>query len=365
MLKRVLPLLIIIGNSFFTQAQESIKKPFDIDVQYFYGNIAEHSKDIAHLITEHPKGLILSYNRKTYGLNEWERRYNYPDWGFSFLYQDFGNEFVGKNYSLFGHYSFYFLNRKLQFRIGQGIAYNTNPFDIDTNKKNNAFGSHLLSATYLLLNYKQQITNQIHIQGGLTLTHYSNGNVRAPNSSLNTIAANIGLTYVPKDQEIPPYITLENKKYTEPLRYNFAVRGGANESDRLGLGQHPFFVASAFVDKRISYKSTLQAGVDVFFARFLKEQIEFEAIAFPQFGTQGDEDWKRVGLFIGHELRFGRVAFVSQLGYYVYYPYDFEGRIYERIGLKRYFGDHFFGAVTVKAHGAKAEAVEFGIGYRL
>ncbi|SNR74120.1 acyloxyacyl hydrolase [Dokdonia pacifica] len=365
MLKRVLPLLLIIGSSICIQAQESTNKPFDVDVQYFYGNLIEHSKDIAHLITEHPKGLLLSYNRKTYGLNEWERRYNYPDWGFSFMYQDFGNEFVGKNYSLFGHYSFYFLNRKLQFRIGQGIAYNTNPFDIDTNKKNNAFGTHLLSATYLLLNYKQQLTNQIHVQGGLTLTHYSNGNARAPNTSLNTIAANIGLTYVPKDQGIPPYIALENKKYTEPIRYNFVLRGGANESDRLGLGQHPFFIASAFVDKRISYKSTLQAGIDVFFARFLKEQIEFEAVAFPQFGTQGDEDWRRVGLFIGHELRFGRVAFVSQLGYYVYYPYDFEGRIYERIGLKRYFGDHFFGAVTVKAHGSKAEAVEFGIGYRL
>ena len=150
--KRVLTLLLILCNSLFIYAQESVKKPFDVDIQYFYGNILEHSKDIAHLITEHPKGVILSYNRKTYGLNEWERRYNYPDWGFSFMYQDFGNEFVGKNYSLFGHYSFYFLKRKLQFRIAQGIGYNTNPFDINTNKKNNAFGSHLLSPTYLLLN---------------------------------------------------------------------------------------------------------------------------------------------------------------------------------------------------------------------
>ena len=90
--KRVLTLLLILCNSLFIYAQESVKKPFDVDIQYFYGNILEHSKDIAHLITEHPKGVILSYNRKTYGLNEWERRYNYPDWGFSFMYQDFGNE---------------------------------------------------------------------------------------------------------------------------------------------------------------------------------------------------------------------------------------------------------------------------------
>ena len=42
-------------------------------------------------------------------------------------------------------------------------------------------------------------------------------------------------------------------------------------------------------------------------------------------------------------------------------PFDFEGQTYIRIGLKRYFGNKFFGAITLKSHGAKAEAVEFGI----
>jgi hypothetical protein len=59
------------------------------------------------------------------------------------------------------------------------------------------------------------------------------------------------------------------------------------------------------------------------------------------------------------------MSFETQLGYYIYYPYDFEGRIYNRIGLKRYFGDKIFGAITLKSHGAKAEGVEFGIGVRL
>lgn len=352
-------------TSVLSFSQEIEQKPYSLDLNYFYGNIAEHSKDITHLITGHPTGFIASYNRKTYGFNEWERRYNYPDWGFSFIYQDPKNEFLGDTYGLYGHYSFYFLKRKLFFRLGQGIGYNTNPFDIITNKKNTAYGSRLLSSTYAMLNYKQTIYKNIHVQAGLSLVHYSNGNVRAPNNSTNTIAANIGIVYTPKDQTIPDFIPDVKTKYTEPLHYNFVLRGGITQSDRLGLGRHPFFVGSAFVDKRINRKSTLQAGVDVFFARFLKDQIAFEAVAFPSFGVSGDEDWRRVGVFLGHELRFGRVAFVSQLGYYVYYPYDFEGRVYARVGLKRYFGKKIFGAITVKAHGAKAEAVEFGIGYRL
>ncbi|MFK7814159.1 MAG: acyloxyacyl hydrolase, partial [Maribacter sp.] len=48
-----------------------------------------------------------------------------------------------------------------------------------------------------------------------------------------------------------------------------------------------------------------------------------------------------------------------------YYPFDFEGKVYNRMGLKRYFGDKWFGEISLKSHGAAAEAVEFGIGIRL
>lgn len=346
-------------------SQESEVKPYTVGFNYFYGNIAEHSKDIAHLITGHPQGFIASYNRKTYGLNEWERRYNYPDWGFTFIYQDLDNEFLGQTYGVYGHYSFYFLKRAVYVKIGQGIGYANSPFDIVENKKNTAFGSHLLSTTFLQLNYQKKLFDNISVQAGLSVIHYSNGNVRAPNNSTNSITANLGIVYAPKNQVIPEFIPDKKEKYTEPITFNFVFRGGITQSDRLGLGRHPFYVGSVFADKRINKKSTLQGGVDVFFAEFLREQIAFEAIALPGLGTRGDEDWRRVGVFLGHELLFGRVALVTQLGYYVYYPYDFEGRVYARVGLKRYFGKDFFGVVTVKAHGAKAEGVEFGIGYRL
>ena len=80
---------------------------------------------------------------------------------------------------------------------------------------------------------------------------------------------------------------------------------------------------------------------------------------------KGNEDYRRIGIFAGHELFINKLSLLTQLGYYVYYPYDFEGRTYFRIGLKRYFGEKLFGALTLKSHGAKAEAVEFGIGIRL
>lgn len=353
-------------TSLFIYSQED-KKSFELDANYFYGTIMEHNPDIAHLITEHPTGLILSFNKKTYGFKDWESRYNYPDWGVSYVYQDMKNFYLGENHSLYAHFNFYFLKRSLMFRIGQGIAYATKPYDKYDNYINNAYGSDLLSSTYFQFNFKKEnIFEGFGMQAGVSVIHYSNANVKAPNNSTNTFAFNIGANYLFDHDNKPEYIpSTEEKKFTEPIKYNFAFRSGINESDINNQGQFPFYVFSGYADKRLNHKSAIQFGTDVFLAKFLKELIYYYSVAFPELDVKGDEDWKRLGIFVGHELFINKTSLITQLGYYVYYPYDFEGRVYNRIGLQRYFGDKFFGAITVKAHGAKAEAVEFGVGVRL
>ena len=225
-------------------AQDEDPKRFSIDANLFYGTILQHNPDISHLITDHPTGVILAYNRKTYGYKDWEARYNYPDWGFSFVYQNMKNETLGDNYGLYAHYNFYFLKRHLMLRIGQGIAYTTNPYDKEFNFRNSAYGSDLLSTTYLMVNYKKEnIFKGLGLQAGISLVHYSNANFRAPNTSTNTFAFNIGTNYVFDHKEDTPYIPLtEDKKFTEKIKYNLVFRTGVNESDIIGLGQHPFYI---------------------------------------------------------------------------------------------------------------------------
>jgi hypothetical protein len=364
-------LSVTIGFCAWSQeSSESEKKPISVEADYFYGTILEHNPDISHLITEHPHGLILSLNRKTYGFSEWERRYNYPDWGFTFTYQDLKNQYLGENYALYGHFNWYFLNRNLVIRLGQGIAYATNPYDKEDNYFNNAYGTSILSSTFLKANFvKENIWQGLGVHAGFSIIHYSNANLRAPNNSTNTWAFNAGVSYLFDHETFPEYIELEDvpsSSHAQPLKLNVAFRFGYNEADVNGLGQFPFYVVSAFVDKRINYKSTFQAGMDFFDAKFLEDFIYYRSVAYPEDNLDGNEDHRRVGIFLGHELRFNKVAFVSQLGYYVYWPYAFENRIYNRLGLKRYFVDDLlFASVTVKAHWAKAEGVEFGVGIRL
>ena len=335
------------------------------EMSYFNGPILEHTPDIGQLIQGHTHGFLLKYNRITSGKKEWQQRYNYPDWGFSFLYQDLENPVLGKNYATYGHYNFYFLKRQLALTIGTGIAYNTNPYDAETNFKNTAYGSDLMSTSLLGLTYKKErILGSFGLEGGLQLVHYSNGRIRTPNTSTNMFTASLGINYNPLVSRT--FLPLEvAKKYSEPIGWNMTLQGGANENSIIGLDRKAFGGIQVFADKRVTYKSTFQLGAELFLSGAMKQFIEFRAIAFPEEGIKRGDDSKRVGLFAGYELRISQVAIFTQLGYYIYYPVDFEGRIYNRLGLKRYFGDHLYGLVSVKAHAAKAEALEFGIGYRL
>ena len=351
--------------SFFGFSQGKQESSY-FDVNYFKGNITLHNDDVLHLITGHPEGVILSWNKKTFGHNDWEQRFGYPDYGVSFTYQNLKNDVLGNNYALYAHYNFYMLKRNLILRFGQGLAFTTNPYDKVNNHKNIVFGSSIMSSTYMMLNYKKErIIDRFGLQAGFSLIHYSNANVKAPNTSINSITLNVGVIYS-LGEEDPEFIkTITNEKFTQPIKYNLVFRSGVNESDVIGSGQFPFYIFSAYADKRINVKSAYHFGADIFFSNFLKEYIKYRSVAFPSYNEDGKADNKRVGIFVGHELFVNKTSVLTQLGYYLYYPYDFEGRVYLRAGLKRYFGDKWFGALTLKSHGAKAEAVELGIGIRL
>tara|TARA_R110000868_G_scaffold303534_2_gene564033 strand:- start:12526 stop:13179 length:654 start_codon:yes stop_codon:yes gene_type:complete len=213
--------------------------------------------------------------------------------------------------------------------------------------------------------HKENIFKGVGLKAGIALVHYSNANVTAPNTSTNTMALNVGVTYDLDGGLEREYVRTEKLKITEPIRFNLSFRTGINESDVVDSGQYAFYIFSGYADKRFTRRSALQFGADVYFSNFLKELIRYQSVAFPEYGVQPDDDYKRVGLFLGHELFINKMSVITQLGYYVYYPFDFEGRVYNRIGLKRYFSDKVYGAVTLKSHGAKAEAVEFGVGVRL
>ena len=72
-----------------------------------------------------------------------------------------------------------------------------------------------------------------------------------------------------------------SKSYAEKIKYNFAFRTGISEAPVVGIGQRQFYHIGLYADKRLNRKSALQLGTDVFFSRYLKDYIQFSAVAFP------------------------------------------------------------------------------------
>lgn len=360
--------LVVLLSCFFSFAQ---KKSSYLQADYIYGNIIAHNPDATAFLQGHPSGFILSYNKRSFGEEKWQEHFNYPDFGYSLGFYDYHSEILGKLYAIYGHYNFYLLNRlhknQLIIRAGIGLAYNTHPYDKVTNNKNTAFGTHLNSSTYFKVYYQHEnLIKNIGVNTGLTFIHASNSNVKSPNSGVNLWAFTLGLNYnlSPNTKNNSFIPSSESKKYTEPIKYNIAVRGGINESEIIDSGQRPFFVASVYADKRINRISALQLGLDLYISPIVKDFYKINS-TIPRTHLKEAHEFSRIGLFIGHELFINKVSVETTLGYYIKSPYVYQAVYYETLGLKRYFNKKWFASVRLKAHAANAETVEFGVGIRM
>ncbi|MBV1887827.1 MAG: acyloxyacyl hydrolase [Urechidicola sp.] len=358
--------IVFIFSSFFVYSQED-KNAIYIEFDYFYGNIIEHAPELKPIIQAHPTGFILSWNKKKLENSKFERSFNYPDFGFTASYQNFHNDVLGEVYSLYAHYNFYLLNRnfknQLKLTSGFGLGYATTPFDKESNSKNWAIGSKFVASAYLKLMYERQyLIDNFGVNGGVTMLHYSNGSFNVPNLGINTVAASVGVNYNFDEQKTAPERALESAYEKNKIRFGGTFRFGFNESLINDSGLFPFYTISAFAEKQLSYTSTVSLGSDLFLSTFMKDYIEWNNL---QEGTANEtSDWKRVGIFVGYELNMDKFSVLGQVGYNVYYPYDYVSRIYERFGFRKHFGEHLFADLTLKINLFRAEGLEFGLGYR-
>ena len=357
-------LLIFLSFSTFLWSQKSAETTA-VEVNYFTGNVMQHAPDLAHLVTGHPEAVMVMLSKKTYGTEEWQRAYNYPDYGVYLLYQDFKNPYLAHNFAIGGHYNFYFLNRSLTFNVAQGIAYVTKPYNKETNNKNKAFGSTFLANTDFTLQYKKEnVIDRFGFQAGFIFTHFSSGRVIAPNSGINTYNINLGINYNFEKPHTFIRDTVAPKDFSEPIKFSCVLRTGMNESPIINSGQHPFYHISFYADKRFNRKSALQFGTEIFYTMYFKDFIYYQSVAYPEKKLDPNTDYRRIGVFVGHELFINRISLEAQLGYYVYQPYKYDIVVYDRIGMKYYFTKNMFTGLAVKTHAFMAEALEFGIGAR-
>lgn len=335
-----------------------------IEVDVFKGFILKHKPQIAHLITDHPTGFRIAFDRRTFGAKPWQQRYNFPDVGMTFVYLDYQDDRLGKSLGLIPHFSYYFSKNKasknqLKFKVGLGLGYNTQKYHREFNNKNNVLSTDICFGIILQAEYERRLSERLFFNTHLALTHFSNGAIKKPNSGINVVSANVGLSYL-INYKPTEYTYIDEAPLERRTGYTLTFSSGMHEYSKIGSGSQPFFVLSGLVDRRLNHKSAVGVAVDWFASLSMRDDIKYSE--WPS--EEEKPDWHRLGIALSHELFINQVSLISQAGYYVYDQYDYYGKIYFRLGARKYFNDHIYSSLVVKSHGAKAEAAEFAVGWR-
>lgn len=366
MRKYFILIIVLYSNYFvaFSQNEDIRFNTFQTDV--FVGKPIEHDKKLNNAIQGNSYGFLLSWNNVTTNPSEFNKLYNYPEKGYSFIYQNFNSTVLGEAFGTYRHYTYNLTSKKdnpLKLTTGFGIGYLTKKYDVINNNQNLAIGSNLNVSAYVKLQYFQfLIQNKLRLNTGLSLLHFSNVSIKNPNLGINTVSLNVGLNYTLNNEKI---ISNKNndllKLPTQPIKYNLVLRGGFNESLIENSGLFPFYTLTFYGSKKLNNYTTITSGLDFFNSKFLKNHIEY--INTTENKNYNENNYRRGGIFIGHELSQNNFAFISQIGYTFYSHYTYISKVYERFGFKHALNNHLFSEVTLKINLFRAEALELGIGY--
>ena len=162
------------------------------------GFILVHRISIGHLVKGYPTNYELNISKPALGNKLWQLENNKPDIGISLQCLDFKNpEQLG--YALTAApYVELPLNVKekssrLILRLCFGATYITKSFDIQTNHKNIAIGSHVNAFVQFKWFWQFQLSKRLRFEPGFAFTHASNGKSKNPNLGLNVVSLNFGL----------------------------------------------------------------------------------------------------------------------------------------------------------------------------
>ena len=328
-----------------------------IEGRFKSGFLLAHRGIMAHL----PKHVALageiSLYRKPSGNKKWHSSYRLPQHGVSIIGGSSGNnEVLGYFVGAYGFLELPLIKAKhfqLDWKLSLGLSYATKKYDAISNPKNASIGSNLnvlgcfgAKATYFFQHQK--------ICLGLDMTHYSNGSFKVPNLGINIPFLSIGygqdLFRIKKDSS---FLTssLADKKW------NFGITAiySAKQLNMITDNRYSVFALDLFTRKLFTQKAGIELAVNLMSNQSLKENDTQNEIS--------QSDIFQAGIYAGYILPFDRLHFVFGLGAYIKNKLMPNDPIYNRIGLRYLFRNRIQAHFVLKAHYARADYFELGIGY--
>ncbi|NBG66505.1 acyloxyacyl hydrolase [Acidiluteibacter ferrifornacis] len=345
-------------------AQEEVTiHPYTVGVRSQYGFILNHSETMEFVTRQHISAFEVYWEKNTLGKNNWEQEYNLPKWGIAFYAAHF-NQYIGNGYGLHPYISIPIINNRvyhLDFRMGAGLGYISNPFDGIDNFKNVAIGTPINAFLTLLLDSYFKLNDRTNLHTNIAFTHFSNASFAKPNLGINIPTIGIGLDYNFGEKaalEVNREIDFIRKEH--PIKLSIRSGFGISESSATIDKKYISGIFSVAAEKQFTPKSKLGLETNVFQSGALIDELE-------ALGEKVNSDLEamQIGIGASHTLTFDRLGLYLQLGLYLKSKYKEEGNSYRRLGLIYSFDNKLSTHIILKTHAFKAEYVEFGIGYTL
>lgn len=342
-------------------AQNAFFENAFIEPRMHYGFMVPHTAYIKYLSTKHFPSLELNFGKQALGKYYWQQQYNNPQSGIIYFYSDLGNSRLG-NCNALMYYINWSLWRTRQhwiaFRFATGLGYLSKTYHHQDNHKNIMIASHLNAAFNLMFNYQIKCSKKIYSTLGLGLTHFSNGAFKAPNLGVNIGSASIGILY--RFHDIPiSYDKIQKPAYNKHI--NVKMFGAFGIKEIVPPLGNKYMAYSFYADflKPYSFRYKAGLGVDLFYNTSQAELMRRRNREFK------DYELLKPGIHATHEMLISKLSFIFQTGFYLYAKEKTDGNIYTRLGLQYPVYKNFMVNLTLKSHFAKADYIEYGIGYKI
>ncbi|HTB05412.1 MAG TPA: acyloxyacyl hydrolase [Bacteroidia bacterium] len=343
--------------------QDSIRCGSWITTNIHYGFIIPPAgSSTQYLIKSHVPGVEVDYIKRCVEGASWNQAYHYPETGVAFFYAWLGNPSQLGN--MMGVYPFinFHLQRSnseiLYLRLGIGLGYLPVTYDRISNHKDYLIGSHLNAMINLRLTNHFYLSKNLRLETGLGLTHCSDGTFKTPNLGINLVTVNTGLSYSLsscKTLVYPFADTIKHKKFDH--EFFFAL--GSRQIEPPGGNRYYATTMGYTIFHKMNSKNKLGLGVDFFYNN------ANTALYHVQYNDSSAFNAWQVGAKICYEIVLGKVSLPIEVGGYLHTQYTGNGYEYDRIGIRYYACRHVIINLTLLAHAASADYIEWGIGFKL
>lgn len=274
---------------------------------------------------------------------------------------------------------------KMSYTISNGISINSHPYDSGHNVDNEFIGSRLSIFFGTELFGEWQMTDTWAWGLNVGFRHFSNSAMDRPNKGTNTLHFGAHVNYSPTPVRYKPYKVhyqvskikpdfyldisagWEGKALLEEWYRNLhhrtpddpAFRSGTFEIRTMCNAQ----VAAMF---RYNLKYASGLGIDYGFCTYTNAISEAERAM----GIKGHTPKPHIlGVSLRHEIFYKQFSLALSVGGY---PYRHMGHtnsqiFYETVGVRYYpkFLPRCYFSYNVKAHGARADGLQFNLGYQI